>query len=265
MPKINTRQEYDAVKALNFSGAKELLKSPAHYQAWLNEPKKETPALAIGTAVHAEILQPQIAPEIYAVAPDVDRRTKDGKAQWETFVSQNQGKAIITSDQQVTVCNVAASALKALTTNGITFDATELMMSYESMIPFKFAIDAVGSDGYLYDIKTTEDATPRGFKSSAINYKYYLQAFFYYQLYWWATKVKPAGFRFVVVEKNPPYAVAIYELGPTLMMWGSEDFDKAVKLYEQCTATNEWPGFATDPQVIDVEAKTTTATPITFA
>ena len=58
MPKINTRQEYDALKALNYSGAKELLKSPAHYQAWLNEPRKETPALAIGTAV---LHEPRIA------------------------------------------------------------------------------------------------------------------------------------------------------------------------------------------------------------
>ena len=264
MPKINTRKEYDAIKALNYSGAKELLKSPAHYQAWLNEPRKETPALAVGTAVHAEILQPQIASEIYAVAPDVDRRTKDGKAQWEAFVSQNQGKAVITGDQQITVCNVATAALKALTANGITFDSTELMTYHESIVPLKFAIDAVGSDGYLYDIKTTEDATPRGFKSSAISYKYYLQAFFYYQCYWWATKSKPAGFRFIVVEKNPPYAVAIYELGPTLMQWGADDFNKAIDLYKKCTDSGEWPGFPNDPQIIDVEAKTTT-TPIAFA
>ena len=66
------------------------------------------------------------------------------------------------------------------------------------------------------------------------------------------------------MEKNPPYAVAIYELGPTLMQWGADDFNKAIDLYKKCTDSGEWPGFPNDPQVIDVEAKTTT-TPIAFA
>ena len=41
---IQHRVIYDGIHALNYSGAKELLKSPAHYQAYLNQEREETKA-----------------------------------------------------------------------------------------------------------------------------------------------------------------------------------------------------------------------------
>ena len=48
------------------------------------------------------------------------------------------------------------------------------------------------------------------------------------------------------------------------MSWAVSDFEKAVSLYRECSASGVWPAYPDDVQVIDVKT-TTTATPITFA
>ena len=60
MPQIHDRQAYRAFPALNQSAAKQLLVSPAHYQAYINTPQEETKALRFGTFVHAAILEPEM-------------------------------------------------------------------------------------------------------------------------------------------------------------------------------------------------------------
>ena len=50
----STRAEYEAIDALNYTGMKELLKSPLHYQQWLKNRhiKEDTKALRIGKMTH---------------------------------------------------------------------------------------------------------------------------------------------------------------------------------------------------------------------
>jgi len=255
MPIIKTRQNYDATVALNYSGSKMLLQSPLHYLHWLQEEKKDTPALALGRALHAKVLQPNEAADIYAVAPEVDRRTKDGKAIWESFTQANEGKAIITQEQNESLENMAKAIAGIMLANGITFATTELMGQVDyGNVPLKFAIDAVGNDGYLYDIKTTnDDATPRSFKNTAFSFRYHLQAYFYAVCYNLLMKQAPKGFRFIVVEKNAPNGVAIFEMGPGMINLAAADFELVVKLYAECLNQKAFPGYSTDPQVIDVE------------
>ena len=59
--------------------------------------------------------------------------------------------------------------------------------------------------------------------------------------------------------------MAVYEIGPNLMSYAIEDFERAVKLYADCTASGDWPGYPQDPQIIDVGAAPSASTPITFA
>jgi hypothetical protein len=97
---ITERVIYDGIQALNQSGAKELLKSPAHYQAYLNRTREESKALRVGTAVHKLALEGLDAYNAtHAIAPEVDKRTKEGKAAWAEFATANEGKAILTADE----------------------------------------------------------------------------------------------------------------------------------------------------------------------
>ena len=264
MPQITDRQEYRAFPALNQSSAKKLLVSPAHYQAYINTPQEETKALRFGTFVHAAILEPHTLDDLYATAPDVDKRTKQGKEDWAAFATANAGKTILDAEESALGHLVASHAKMALKRHKVAFGLTEAMYHVDyNGIPLKAAIDGVSGD-YLWDIKTTDDASPAGMLKSIRNYRYNLQAYWYRLVYELATGHRPLGFRFLFVEKEPPFATAVCEVGPELMSWAIADFEKALTLYRDCTASGIWPAYPDDIQVIDVKT-VSTATPINFA
>ena len=264
MPQIHDRQEYRAFPALNQSAAKKLLVSPAHYQAYINAPQEETKALRFGTFVHAAILEPHTLNDLYATAPDVDRRTKDGKEQWAAFATANVGKTILDAEESALGHLVASHAKMALKHHKVAFGITEAMYHVDyNGVPLKAALDGVCGD-YIWDIKTTDDASPAGMLKSIRNYRYNLQAYWYRLVYELATGHRPLGFRFLFVEKEPPFATAVAEVGPELMSWAIADFEKALTLYKDCTASGVWPAYPDDIQVIDIKS-TSTATPINFA
>ena len=79
--------DYIDINALSYSGAKHILRSPAHYQAWLKAEHKDTPALKLGRLAHLAALQPDVCRETVFVAPECDRRTKAGKETYENFTA----------------------------------------------------------------------------------------------------------------------------------------------------------------------------------
>lgn len=264
MPQIHDRKEYRAFPALNQSAAKHLLTSPAHYQAYINTPQEDTKALRFGTFVHSAILEPHTLNDLYATAPDCDKRTKEGKAMWSEFATANAGKTILDAEESAMGHLVASSARFTLKRLGVEFDATEVMYHVDyNGVPLKAAIDGVAGD-YLWDIKTTDDASAAGMLKAIRNYRYNLQAYWYRLVYELATGKRPLGFRFLFVEKEPPFACAICEVGPELMSWAIADFEKALTTYKACVESGVWPAYPDDIQVIDVKT-TTTAAPITFA
>jgi exodeoxyribonuclease VIII len=264
MPQITDRKEYRAFPALNQSAAKHLLTSPAHYQAYINTPQEETKALRFGTFVHSAVLEPHTLNDLYVTAPDCDRRTKEGKAVWAEFATANAGKTILDYEESALGHLVASSARHALRVHGVEFDATEVMYHVDYCgVPLKAAIDGVAGD-YLWDIKTTDDASAAGMLKAIRNYRYNLQAYWYRIVYELATGKRPLGFRFLFVEKEPPFATAVCEIGPDLMAYAISDFEKAVSLYKSCTESGVWPSYPEEIQVIDIKS-TTTAAPINFA
>lgn len=264
---ITERVIYDGIEALNQSGAKELLKSPAHYKAYLARTREETKALRVGTAVHKLALEGLDAYNAtHAIAPEVDKRTSAGKAAWAEFATLNEGKTILTAEEGQQVDAVANAAAKCMKEHGIVLSKTEVMFTaFLGDTLVKCAIDGISDDGYIYDLKTCEDASPQGFLSAVRKYRYNLQAYFYRHAVESAFKCRVLGFRFVAVEKEPPYATAVYELGPELMTNAAYDFERSLSLYKQCTASGEWPGYQKEITTIDLAAKPSAATNISFA
>jgi exodeoxyribonuclease VIII len=282
MPQIHDRKEYRAFPALNQSAAKVLVgNSPAHYQAYINTPQEETKALRFGTFVHSAILEPHSLNDLYITIPgDAPKKptkaqieakkpsedTKEAIAWWKDFYAKHEGKIILDAEESALGHLVASSARFALRVHGVDFDATEVMYHVDYCgVPLKAAIDGVAGD-YLWDIKTTGagEATPAGMLKSIRSYRYNLQAYWYRLVYELATGRRPLGFRFLFVEKEPPFSWAIAEVGPELMSYAVSDFEKAITLYKECTASGVWPSYPEEIQVIDIKS-TTTAAPINFA
>ena len=76
------------------------------------------------------------------------------------------------------------------------------------------------------------------------NFKYHWQAAFYTDLITASGDWGPVeNFLFVVVEKEPPYAVAIYECDDQLMETGRRQYREALEHFKECQEKDEWPGF----------------------
>ena len=99
-----SNEDYHEQNALNKSGIVQLAKSPAHFHEWYHAANEEpTKAMVIGTAIHTAILEPDKYDQSIIIAPQVDRRTKDGKAEWATFEEERQRQDHIKSGGSI--CN----------------------------------------------------------------------------------------------------------------------------------------------------------------
>ena len=249
-----SHEEYQQIGALNYSGAKIILVSPLHYKTWLTAEREESPALKTGRLVHLASLQPDVFDATVRILPECDRRTKDGKAIYEAFVSTlKPSEECIKKDEMDEVLAVAESAQAGIETIAKGFEATRLV---EQTYTAKFGginikgrpdLVLVKPDGAIVvDVKTTQDASPKAFAKDVANYKYHLQAAFYMQL------TGATEFYIVAVEKHAPYAHAIYKFDEAAIEAGRALMRTACAVYGDCNLYGTWPGYASTPQILSL-------------
>ena len=111
----------------------------------------------------------------------------------------------------------------------------------------------------LYDFKTTEDASPDAVIRSVMNYGYDVQAAHYLAV-WKAATGEDRKFRFVFVEKSAPYEVAVVELAndpaseADWMLTAHSKAAEARRIWGDCLAANDWPGYPARIAVIGAPA-----------
>ena len=75
-------KEYREREGVSSTDLKKIAKSPAHFRYWKDHPQEDTPSLLFGRAAHKYMLEKDEFKTEFAVAPNVDRRTKEGKELW---------------------------------------------------------------------------------------------------------------------------------------------------------------------------------------
>lgn len=104
--------------------------------------------------------------------------------------------------------------------------------------------DNIGRRRILVDYKTSVSADPDDFGKAAARYGYHQQDDWYRRGFAALHPNEPEpGFVFVVQEKRAPYLVSVVELDPYAREIGRSLNDRAVKRYQECVATGEWPGY----------------------
>ena len=88
-------KEYRQHPAINRSALFKITENPEKFKYYMDNPEEPTPALLFGQLFHTMALQPEKLSEEFAVAPLVDRRTKEGKLAYNQFLIDNEGKVII--------------------------------------------------------------------------------------------------------------------------------------------------------------------------
>jgi hypothetical protein len=247
--------DYHRHLAISKSGLDVVAKSPLHYWARFLDPNRQpqepTPAMAIGSAVHTHVLELDQWDARYVTAPDgIDRRTKAGKAEWEAFTTAATGRTVLPKADAELVMRMAHSVFshpaaamllalpgKAETTHMWTDAATGLQC--------KCRPDWLTDDGrLLVDLKTTEDASARGFAKSIAQWRYHVQAAWYLDGVEQATGTRPEQWLFVCVEKKAPYAVAVYAADAEMIAAGAQTAARDLDVLATCKAANAWPGYS---------------------
>jgi exodeoxyribonuclease VIII len=239
---------------ISASGLKLISKSPLHYwDRYINPAYLDatTAAMAFGNVVHTLMLEPKEFELRYAVAPDINKTTKDGKAAYTAFTEANEGKEFISSKDFAT----ATSMIEKAKSNPIVTDLLDLSEK-EAMYTFtingvqcKMKADAINIfDGCIIDIKTCQDASPSEFGKSAFNLNYLLQAAFYLDGYYLATGNNLKRFIFIAMEKTAPFIVKPYELTPEQIELGRQQYKAALQTYKKCLASGNWEAYGDEIQ-----------------
>lgn len=92
------------------------------------------------------------------------------------------------------------------------------------------------------DLKTTRDASRKGFAKSIADYGYDVQRAWYLDALKWITG-EDAEMVFVAVEKEPPYLVAVHQLPTIWVEMGATKARVARRRYAECVASGKWPGY----------------------
>lgn len=246
--------DYHAIDALSASGAKHLLRSPAHYLAQKEQPMQPTAAMRLGTAVHTMILEPEKADIEIARAPKVDKRTKVGKETIELFERENAGKLCLDADVYDKAAAIADAVYKHPTARELLKDGqSEVSMLWKAYgdTPCKARFDYYRGDG-IVDIKTTQDASPEAFARSIASLKYHMQAAHYLQGYREVTGWDADHFTFIAVENEPPYAIGIYRLDDASLQTGRMLMEKAATAFRTAADPVQWKGYRQDIETISV-------------
>jgi len=61
-------------------------------------------------------------------------------------------------------------------------------------------------------------------------------------------------FLFVCVEKQPPYAVAVYALDQDAIEWGRKQYQRDLAAVRNCMSEDHWPSFTTDITTLGLPA-----------
>lgn len=220
-------------------------RSPAHLRAYLDGlTKADTPALVLGSLTHCAILEPDLLDAVYAVSPRVDRRTKAGKEVYAEWEASLKGQVIVTADQMEHAKAMRDSvrrnkAARALLSTGDA-EETVVWQNSETGELCKARADWL-RENVIVDVKTTGDARPAEFAKSIANYRYSCQAAHY------CDGFALDRFVFIAIERDPPYACAVYVADEVMRNRGKDDRDRNLRTYAECRASGEWPAY---PQVI---------------
>lgn len=232
------------------SGLDLIAQCPAKYYAKYIDPNRErekkTPALILGSALHTIILEPFKFNSEFAVKPVF---SGDGARSRESeWIENNRGKQPITLEQYQTVSRMRDSVAKhplfddlfseGVAEQRIDFDDWYTGAKCKAKPDFRNT-----RNGLIVDLKTTEDASDRGFAKSAYTYRYYVQAPFYFDGAQ-ANGLNPTGFVFVAIEKEPPYLVNIFYADDEFMDAGRTAYRNDLETYLKCLETGTWPGYS---------------------
>lgn len=243
--------DYHAHEAISSSDVKMVHKSTLAH--WKNKTFKSSPTFDLGTAVHAMVLEGHL--DLVERGPET-RRGKEWSAAYED--AQAEGKTLLTSGDYDIAREMADSLLfhpvgQRMAGDTVINEGSFFAVDPQTQLKLKTRPDSFWqAQGIIYDIKTCQDASPRGFGKDVHTYGYAIQAAFYMYV------LRLAGydvnqFVFACVEKAAPYAVATHILSPEYLTWGEREMHATLAKIAEAEQTGHFDtGWSHAVNVIDL-------------
>ena len=259
--------DYHAAPGASASRLKLLKRSAAHMKYDMDNPQEPTQAMIIGSATHSAILEPVLFAKEWGRLPEGDGRSKAVKeAKAELIVQFGVGQIlkpdvydnILAMRDSVLDNALALDLLDGADTEVSHYWAERYIRGIKPLeVDCKARIDALPREDSMWnhcvvDIKTTANASPEEFRRSCFNFGYHIQAAHY------LTAADRDRFIFIVVERDAPHCVAIYELDDDALELGRQTRDSLLGQWAFCEAEeaeglpDAWPGFPIEIQELSL-------------
>jgi exodeoxyribonuclease VIII len=240
------------------------------------EIKEPTLALIDGRILHCAILEPDKFNSRFVVVPeDAPRRPtaaqykaanpSEGSIRsmlyWDEFNLQHGDKTVIKYDKQVKYKKIAHAIrthpeLTGFMAGALT-EQTFIAIDPETGAGVRCRSDVIVKLDNLnvaIDLKSCEDARPWPFRRACRNYGYWHQDAFYRDVIEWSGWGKLDLFLFAAFEKEPPYALRLYQSTDEAISRARAIYRRSLNTAAACLESGVWPAYDTDIEVLDYPA-----------
>lgn len=241
--------------SLSASIAKLLVaKTPAH--AWNEHPrlnpnfvKTESAVFDLGNCAHQILLEGKPILDVVGLVEADSWRSKDAQALRDEYRANSLipllGKDfdnVKTMVDQARAQMLEHHADPALLADG---KPERTLVWEEGGVTCRARLDWLRDDNTIVDdLKTSTSADPNWWARKPLyDYGYDLQAAFYLRGVKAVTGTD-AQFRFIVVEKKPPYCVTVIQPDQDVLAVGAAKVERALALWRDCLASGVWPAYS---------------------
>lgn len=228
-------------------------KTPAHA---VGEERKKSDAFDLGSAVHMAVLEPNLFQHKVVEGPE-NRRGNRWKDLQEEAVENGQVLLIEADYEHCLRMRDAVhrnpTANKAIVGDDALFEMSAFWQDPETGLMCRVRPDLMRPKlKLMVDLKTTASASAHKFQKSIADYGYHVQEGMYRDGWEEATGNTIDGFVFICLEKEPPYACALYELEAADVEEGRAIYTKALINYAGCLDKGEFHGYPQTVQKINL-------------
>lgn len=248
---LSDDQYHSKNEFMGSTGLKQMLRSPLHFYELVAKGRDDrtTPAMRLGRLIHAAILEPDRFKKNMVVSPDFNRRTKVGKESERRWLEERlQSDIIVTQKDYDTILAVVERVYDHPVARGVLAGGEREWSGFfrddRTGVACKIRPDLmIRDEAMILDVKTCLDASQNAFSRAIWQYRYDVQAGFYLNGASIIDEVQYEQYFILAVEKNPPYASALYRLDGAVMESGEIGFRKALRRYCECISVNRWPAY----------------------
>lgn len=245
-------EDYLKAHGASSHGLMDIRRSPKYYQHRKSMVQTKKASFEFGTLVHGLVLEPDLIDKKVKVSPECDRRTTIGKQIYAEFMETVRPTDIVVDKETY------ENGLKIRDSLFLHPYTKELIKkpgakkenagfwvheTYEMFCKIKPDI-AYEEHGWIIDVKTCANGSPKQFQKDMINFNYDLQAAFYMDGFKKITGRPAQGFIFLCVENTAPFDIAIYTPEAKVIEHGRHKYQQALATMQECCQTGHWPGYA---------------------